>query len=72
MKEIELSRNLKRRKAILVVGDEETPNDYFDIAGMFLDGEMYSIAIPIGLLDKVAIVNALTNEAKKCLDKAME
>ncbi|NOH11642.1 MAG: hypothetical protein HND51_08350 [Chloroflexi bacterium] len=72
MKKIELSKNLKRRKAIVSIGENGTPDDYFDIAGMFIDGEMYAIAVPKSLLDKATIMNALAKEAEACLSKAIE
>jgi hypothetical protein len=70
MIKIKLTGTLKTYKAIVVTPDDEMPNDYTAIAGMYFEGNEISIAVPSYLEEKASIINKLSNQAERCLIEA--
>jgi hypothetical protein len=71
MSKLELTKDLKDYKAIVLYKNESLPKGYISISGTFFDGREIEIAIPEELMKNIDLVNKLANQAQDCLFRLM-
>lgn len=72
MDEIKQTGTLKTYKVIIVRPGEKYPDGYLPITDVEIDEqEVYIIAVPEGLLEKIALLEKLEFQAICCLIKAL-
>ena len=71
MNTVNLTKDLKNHKAIVILDGKEPPKDYISVAGGFVSGHDVEVAIPKELMSNRKLFNTLANQAKECLMKSM-